>query len=167
MDSFRALVVTRLGHIGSPTAATLATHWIRTMGIGVKESTDAARIADNVTLFEANWGMSLAGAATKRNASASLGPHQTDSRIVAAPTKHFNESEPDLSDPDSATGPVAPKLVGGQLTIRNRRHILMLLRRLQAVVLRPVRIRVRASTRRRVTLCIAGRARCLATRCLD
>ncbi|MFH5824244.1 UDP-N-acetyl-D-mannosamine dehydrogenase [Georgenia sp. AZ-5] len=113
----RCVAVIGLGYIGLPTAAVLATHGVRVVGVDVSDRHVDAVNRGHVPFVEPDLATQVAGAVSQGLLSAqSETPHAT-TYIVAVPTPFKDGHRADLSFIDAATDAIIPQLRGGELII--------------------------------------------------
>lgn len=111
------VAVVGLGYIGLPTAAVLAMHGVRVVGVDINPKTVAAVNRGEVPFVEPDLETAVAGAVSQGRLTASAGVPIADIYIVAVPTPFAGDYEADLSYIDDATDAIAPRLSGGELVI--------------------------------------------------
>lgn len=106
-----------LGYIGLPTAAALAMHGVRVVGVDVNEATVAAVSEGHVPFVEPDLEVAVSGAVSMGRLTATTQVPNADVYIVAVPTPFRDDHSADLSYIESAARAIAPRLTGGELVI--------------------------------------------------
>ncbi|MBE1513402.1 UDP-N-acetyl-D-mannosamine dehydrogenase [Nesterenkonia halotolerans] len=106
-----------LGYIGLPTAAILADHGVRTIGMDVSERNVAAVNNGEVPFVEPGLREVLERAVNSGTLTASTETPVADAYIVAVPTPFTETHAADLSYIEAAADGIAAKLTGGELII--------------------------------------------------
>lgn len=114
---FGTVAVIGLGYIGLPTAAIIASHGIRVLGVDVKDSSIDAINRGEVPFVEPELGDFLHDAVSKGLLSAQRDTPRADAYMVAVPTPFGEGRKPDLSFVDAAADAIAPQLIGGELIV--------------------------------------------------
>lgn len=113
----RTVAVVGLGYIGLPTAAVLASHGFRVIGVDTNPDVVAAVNAGTVPFVEPDLDVAVAGAVSRLWLSAQSEMPKADVYVIAVPTPFKEGHEPDLSFVEAAGRAVAPVLRGGELII--------------------------------------------------
>jgi UDP-N-acetyl-D-mannosaminuronic acid dehydrogenase len=113
----RGIAVLGLGYIGLPTAAILATHGVRVIGVDVNESVVDSVSQGKVPFVEPDLGAALSGAVANGNLTATTEVPQADGFIIAVPTPILADKSADLSYVRSAVEAIAPRLRGGEFVV--------------------------------------------------
>ncbi|MBE1515769.1 UDP-N-acetyl-D-mannosaminuronic acid dehydrogenase [Nesterenkonia halotolerans] len=106
-----------LGYIGLPTAAILADHGVRTIGMDVSERNVAAVNNGEVPFVEPGLREVLERAVNSGTLTATTQTPTADAYIVAVPTPFTDTHSADLSYIEAAADGIATKLTGGELII--------------------------------------------------
>ena len=110
-------VMIGLGYIGLPTAAVIARHGIRVVGVDVKAGRVAAVNAGRCPIVEGGLDRLLAEMVAAGRLSAALRPVPGDVFVIAVPTPFEGGYKPDLSFVEAAVDAIAPVLAKGNLVI--------------------------------------------------
>lgn len=113
----KTVAVVGLGYIGLPTAAVLASHGFRVIGVDTNPDVVAAVNAGEVPFVEPDLDVAVAGAVSRSWLSAQAEMPRADIYVVAVPTPFKAGRQPDLSFVESAARAIAPVLGGGELVI--------------------------------------------------
>jgi len=111
------VAVIGLGYIGLPTAAILADHGVKTIGMDISERNVAAINKGEVPFVEPGLREVLERAVNSGMLSATTETPTADAYIVAVPTPFTDTHSADLSYIESAADGIAAKLSGGELII--------------------------------------------------
>ena len=111
------VAVVGLGYIGLPTAAVLAAHGSRVVGVDVNARTVAAVNRGRAPFVEPDLADAVADAVTAGRLTASLEMPRADVYVLAVPTPVLADRSADLSYVDAAADAIAPCLRGGELVI--------------------------------------------------
>lgn len=111
------VVVVGLGYIGLPTAAILASHRVRVIGVDVNPRHVAAVSRGEVPFVEPDLADHVARAVSDGMLTAQATMPAGDIFIVAVPTPFAEDHAADLSYIDAAMAAIAPVLRGGELVI--------------------------------------------------
>jgi len=111
------VAVIGLGYIGLPTAAILADHGVKTIGMDISERNVAAINKGEVPFVEPGLREVLERAVNSGMLSATTETPTADAYIVAVPTPFTDTHSADLSYIESAADGIAAKLTGGELII--------------------------------------------------
>lgn len=112
-----------LGYIGLPTAAVLASHGKKVIGVDVNPHAVDTINKGMIHIIEPDLDVAVKNAVENGNLRASLTPEPADAFIIAVPTPFRNneingdQHEPDLTFIESASKMIAPVLVKGNLVI--------------------------------------------------
>jgi UDP-N-acetyl-D-mannosaminuronic acid dehydrogenase len=117
MGTDRTVAVIGLGYIGLPTAAILAAHGVRVVGVDVNDRHVDAVNRGEVPFVEPDLAAYVAGAVAQGLLAARRDAPPAHTYIVAVPTPFDDEHRADLSYVDAATDAIAPHLTGGELII--------------------------------------------------
>lgn len=112
-----SVAVIGLGYIGLPTAAVLASHGFRVLGVDVNDRHVDAVNAGRVPFVEPDLETHVAGAVSRGVLSAQRRTPEADIYIIAVPTPFTEGYQADLSYIDAATDGIIPHLAGGELII--------------------------------------------------
>ena len=86
----------RLGYIGLPTAAMLASHKVEVLGVDIVPSTVEAINRGNVHIIEPDLDSAVRSAVNEGYLRAALSPEPADAFLIAVPTPFVGEShQPD------------------------------------------------------------------------
>lgn len=113
----RGVAVIGLGYIGLPTAAALATHGVRVIGVDIEPETVKAVADGNVPFVEPDLSVAVSGAVAMGRLTATTEMPEADCYIIAVPTPFGATQQADLGYVRSATEGIAPHLRGGELVI--------------------------------------------------
>jgi UDP-N-acetyl-D-mannosaminuronic acid dehydrogenase len=113
----KTVAVVGLGYIGLPTAAVLASHGYRVIGVDTNPHVVAAVNAGQVPFVEPDLDVAVAGAVSRSWLSAQAQMPHADVYIVAVPTPFKADHQPDLSFIEAAARAIAPVLRGSELVI--------------------------------------------------
>lgn len=113
----RGVAVIGLGYIGLPTAAALATHGVRVIGVDIEPETVKAVADGNVPFVEPDLSVAVSGAVAMGRLTATTEMPEADCYIIAVPTPFGATQQADLGHVRSATEEIAPQLRGGELVI--------------------------------------------------
>lgn len=113
----RGVAVIGLGYIGLPTAAALATHGVRVIGVDIEPETVKAVADGNVPFVEPDLSVAVSGAVAMGRLTATTEMPEADCYIIAVPTPFGATQQADLGYIRSATEEIAPQLRGGELVI--------------------------------------------------
>lgn len=113
----KSVAVIGLGYIGLPTAAILATHGVRVVGVDVNEQHVDAVNRGAVPSVEPDLATHVAGAVSQGLLTAQKATPRATTYIVAVPTPFKDGHRADLSYIDAATDAIVPRLQGGELLI--------------------------------------------------
>ena len=116
-DWARGVAVIGLGYIGLPTAAALATHGVRVIGVDIEPETVKAVADGNVPFVEPDLSVAVSGAVAMGRLTATTEMPEADCYIIAVPTPFGASQQADLGYVRSATEGIAPHLRGGELVI--------------------------------------------------
>jgi UDP-N-acetyl-D-mannosaminuronic acid dehydrogenase len=117
-DRFSTVAVVGLGYIGLPTAAVLAAHGAKVIGIDRDPRVVEAVNAGKVHIIEPNLDTAVAHAVAAGALRATTAPEPADAFVIAVPTPFRGpEREPDLSFVESAARAVASVLEPGNLVV--------------------------------------------------
>lgn len=111
------VAVVGLGYIGLPTAAVLASHGVRVIGVDVNERVVAAVNEGVVPFVEPDLELVLSGAVSDGRLTAQTAMPHADVYVIAVPTPFLPDKSADLSYIDAAVDAIVPQLVGGELLI--------------------------------------------------
>lgn len=111
------VAVIGLGYIGLPTAAVLATHGARVVGVDIDAATVESVNRGEVPFVEPDLSVSVAAAVSQGRLSADTVTPPADVYIVAVPTPFRDDRSADLSYIEAAADGIAPRLRGGELVI--------------------------------------------------
>ncbi|RPF26361.1 UDP-N-acetyl-D-mannosamine dehydrogenase [Georgenia muralis] len=118
MDQSESVVaVIGLGYIGLPTAALLATHGVRVVGVDTDDGRVAAVNRGDLPFVEPELAEYLTRAVDAGNLIAQTQVPQASVHIIAVPTPFTADRKADLSFVDAAVDAVAQRLTGGELVI--------------------------------------------------
>lgn len=117
MKSFSSVGVVGLGYIGLPTAAILADHGVRTVGVDISQRTVDAVNRGEVPFVEPGLREVVERAVEKGLLSAQTEMPQAEVYIVAVPTPFTESHSADLSFIEAAAESIAHRLSGGELVI--------------------------------------------------
>jgi len=112
-----AVAVVGLGYIGLPTAAVLAAHGVRVIGVDVDERIVAAVNGGKVPHAEPDLELVVSGAVSTGLLTAQTEMVHADVYVIAVPTPFLADKSADLSYIDAAVDAIAPQLVGDELLI--------------------------------------------------
>ncbi|WP_299449782.1 UDP-N-acetyl-D-mannosamine dehydrogenase [uncultured Serinicoccus sp.] len=113
----QSVAVIGLGYIGLPTAAILASHGYRVLGVDVSDKHVDAVNAGRIPFVEPDLGTHVAGTVSQGLLTAQKDTPKADVYIIAVPTPFAEGHEADLSYIDAATDALLPQLEGGELVI--------------------------------------------------
>lgn len=111
------VAVIGLGYIGLPTAAILATHGARVVGVDIDRETVDAVNRGEVPFVEPDLSISVAGAVSQGRLVADTATPSAHVYIVAVPTPFLADRSADLSYIEAAADGIAPRLRGDELVI--------------------------------------------------
>lgn len=111
------VAVLGLGHVGLPTAAILATHGMRVVGVDVSARHVEAVNHGAVPFVEPELEIHVAAAVSQGTLSAQHETPRASTYIVAVPTPFKEGHQPDLSYVEAAVDSVIPLLRGGELVV--------------------------------------------------
>lgn len=111
------VAVIGLGYIGLPTAAILASHGVRVIGVDVNDRHVEAVNRGEVPFVEPDLATHVAGAVSQGLLSAQRETPQADIYVIAVPTPFKDGHQADLTYVDAATDAIIPHLRGGELVI--------------------------------------------------
>ncbi|GAA5163930.1 UDP-N-acetyl-D-mannosamine dehydrogenase [Ornithinimicrobium tianjinense] len=111
------VAVIGLGYIGLPTAAILASHGQKVIGVDVNPVHVDAVNAGQVPFVEPELETHVAGAVSLGMLSAQAETPKVGTYIIAVPTPFTEGHQADLSYIDAATDAIIPHLEGGELVI--------------------------------------------------
>jgi UDP-N-acetyl-D-mannosaminuronic acid dehydrogenase len=125
--NFQKICVLGLGHIGLPTASTLATHGIKVTGVDINPSVIEILKSGNLHIHEPGLRSVVESALQSGNLTVSLQPEEADAFLIAVPTP-FHEDQygeyvgreyrlADMRAVISATEAILPCLRKGNLVI--------------------------------------------------
>lgn len=117
MREEKSVAVIGLGYIGLPTAAVLATHGVRVIGVDVNDAHLEAVNRGAVPFVEPDLATHVAGAVSKGMLTAQKETPHASTYIIAVPTPFGENHRPDLSYIDSAVDMIIPQLRGGEIII--------------------------------------------------
>jgi UDP-N-acetyl-D-mannosaminuronic acid dehydrogenase len=115
--SVDSIAVVGLGYVGMPTAAILAAHSLKVLGVDVNQRTVDAVNRGHVPFAEPDLATYVAGAVKQGFLRATTAPEPADAFIIAVPTPLQADHRPDLSYVRSAVDALAPVLRGGELVV--------------------------------------------------
>ncbi|WP_281965232.1 UDP-N-acetyl-D-mannosamine dehydrogenase [Serinicoccus marinus] len=113
----QSVAVIGLGYIGLPTAAILASHGYRVLGVDVNDKHVDAVNAGRIPFVEPDLGTHVAGTVSQGLLTAQKDTPKADVYIIAVPTPFAEDHAADLSYIDAATDALLPQLEGGELVI--------------------------------------------------
>ncbi len=113
----RTVAVVGLGYIGLPTAAVLASHGFRVIGVDTNPAVVGAVNAGQVPFVEPDLDVAVAGAVSRSWLSAQSDMPAAQVFVVAVPTPFKTGHRPDLSFVEAAAKAIAPVLTGAELVI--------------------------------------------------
>ncbi|KUG57090.1 UDP-N-acetyl-D-mannosaminuronic acid dehydrogenase [Serinicoccus chungangensis] len=113
----QSVAVIGLGYIGLPTAAILASHGYRVLGVDVSDRHVDAVNAGRIPFVEPDLSTHVAGAVSRGALSAQKETPAAEVYIIAVPTPFAEGYSADLSYIDAATDGIIPQLKGGELVI--------------------------------------------------
>lgn len=113
----KTVAVVGLGYIGLPTAAVLASHGFRVVGVDTNPDVVTAVNAGEVPFVEPDLDVAVAGAVSRSWLVAQAEMPRADIYIVAVPTPFKAGRQPDLSFVEAAARAIAPMLSGAELVI--------------------------------------------------
>ncbi|MGO0577045.1 UDP-N-acetyl-D-mannosamine dehydrogenase [Ornithinimicrobium panacihumi] len=113
----QSVAVIGLGYIGLPTAAILASHGYKVLGVDVNDKHVDAVNRGEVPFVEPDLGAYVASAVSQDLLSAQKDTPKADVYIIAVPTPFAEGYKADLSYIDAATDGIIPHLEGGELII--------------------------------------------------
>ncbi|GMA32709.1 UDP-N-acetyl-D-mannosamine dehydrogenase [Litorihabitans aurantiacus] len=111
------VAVVGLGYIGLPTAAVLAAHGSRVVGVDIDARTVAAVNRGEVVIVEPGLEEAVADAVRRGRLTASIEMPAASTYVVAVPTPFREDHRVDLRFIDAAADAVAARLRGGELVI--------------------------------------------------
>lgn len=111
------VAVVGLGYIGLPTAAVLASHGFRVIGVDTNPRVVSAVNAGEVPFVEPDLDVAVAGAVSRSWLSAQSEMPSANIFIVAVPTPFKADHQPDLAFVEAAAHAIAPVLQGSELVV--------------------------------------------------
>lgn len=114
---FETVSVIGLGYIGLPTAAILANHGVKVVGVDINSNTVATINGGGVHIVEPDLDAMVRAAVQSGSLRASTRPEAADAFIIAVPTPFKGDHEPDLACVEAAVRSIAPVLKKGALVI--------------------------------------------------
>lgn len=115
--NYRPVCVVGLGYIGLPTAAILADHGVRTVGMDVSQGTVDAVNQGELPFVEPGLREVLKRTVEEGTLSASLVVPEAEVYILAVPTPFTDSQSADLTFIEKAARSIAPRLKGDELVI--------------------------------------------------
>jgi len=114
---FKKVSVIGLGYIGLPTAAILANHGVKVVGIDVNKKAIDTINQGKIHIVEPDLEAIVHSAVMSGKLKASLTPEKAEVFIIAVPTPFKENHKPDLSYIEAAAKSIAPVLEKGNLVI--------------------------------------------------
>lgn len=114
---FQKACVVGLGYIGLPTAATIASRGIETIGVDIQEHVIERLNAGEAHFSEPDLDILLKAAVTTGKLVGKLEPESADVFVIAVPTPFHDDKSADLSYVEAATRSLATVLKPGDLVI--------------------------------------------------
>lgn len=106
-----------LGYIGLPTAAMLASHNIKVIGVDVNQHAVDTINAGKIHIVEPELDIIVQAAVTQGYLRATTKPEPADVFLIAVPTPFMGNHEPDLTYVKAAAESIAPVLKKGDIVI--------------------------------------------------
>ena len=116
-DKFTTVSVIGLGYIGLPTAAVLADHGLKVIGVDVNQSAVDTINAGDIHIVEPGLQQVVSKAVTNRYLKAVTRPETADAYLMAVPTPFLEGHEADLSYIKAAAKALSPVLKKGDLVV--------------------------------------------------
>ena len=116
-DKFTTVSVIGLGYIGLPTAAVLADHGLKVIGVDVNQSAVDTINAGDIHIVEPGLQQVVSKAVTNGYLKAVTRPETADAYLMAVPTPFLEGHEADLSYIKAAAKALAPVLKKGDLVV--------------------------------------------------
>ncbi|KAB1640837.1 UDP-N-acetyl-D-mannosamine dehydrogenase [Gulosibacter chungangensis] len=114
---FETVSVIGLGYIGLPTAAFIAAHGSKVIGVDLNESFVERINAGKVPFYEPDFGELLSGVVANGQLIAQTATPHADAYIVAVPTPFKDNYEVDTKYIQAAGSKIAEQLKGGELIV--------------------------------------------------
>lgn len=116
-DKFTTVSVIGLGYIGLPTAAVLADHGLKVIGVDINQSAVDTINAGDIHIVEPGLQQVVSKAVTNGYLKAVTRPETADAYLMAVPTPFLDGHEADLSYIKAAAKALAPVLKKGDLVV--------------------------------------------------
>lgn len=117
MSEIKKVVVVGLGYIGLPTAAVIASHGVKVVGVDISEKAVNTINEGKIHIIEPDLDAIVDSVVHKGFLKAQTTPVKADYFVIAVPTPFKGNHEPDLSYVKSAAESIAPFLEKGNTVI--------------------------------------------------
>lgn len=114
---FKTVSMIGLGYIGLPTAAVIASHGLKVIGVDVNQAAVDIINSGKIHFVEPDLESVVHEVVRNGNLRATTLPEMADAYLIAVPTPFKGDKEPDLSYVEAAARAIAPVLQKGNLVV--------------------------------------------------